>query len=79
MRSREVLRSRRGGRVSRVSLWLCSRRSEYGRRWSLARGLESRGAIMLVLVLVLVFVDEVVERGSTDSREFSDGSVVCDG
>lgn len=43
--------------MSRVSLGLWSRRSEYGRR-SLARGLESRGAIVLVLVLV----EEVVVR-----------------
>jgi hypothetical protein len=31
-------------------LW--SRRSEYGRRLSLARGLVSRGAIVLVIVVV---------------------------
>jgi hypothetical protein len=39
-----------------VSLGLWSRRSEYGRRLSLARGLVSRGAIVGVLVV------EVVER-----------------
>lgn len=56
-----MLRSRRG-RASRVSLELWSRRSEYGRRWSLARGLVSRGAIVLVLV------EEVVAPESGSAR-----------
>jgi hypothetical protein len=56
--------------VSRVSLGLLSRRSEYGRRLSLARGLESRGAI--VFVIVKDFVRETVD-GPEPADSWSNG------